>query len=61
MRHFWTAAIAIGLWASATALWLKPAKAQFEPSMSAYLKSMDDNLRALAKGGPGCSNTKICG
>jgi hypothetical protein len=58
MKHFWMALIAIGLWANAAALWIKPATAQFDATN--LLKNIDANVEALAHGGLGCHNTKIC-
>jgi hypothetical protein len=59
MRNFWIAAIAIGLWANAAALWLKPAQAQSDLATS-YLSSIDSNIQILIRGGAKCRNTKIC-
>ena len=57
-KQIWLAAIALGLWANAAALWLKPAVAQSDSSI--YLSSIDSNIQALVRGGRGCRNTKIC-
>lgn len=66
MKQFWMAAIAIGLWANAAALWLKPAVAQsdqasvFLQSIDSNISTIDDNISALVKGGLKCRNSKIC-
>jgi hypothetical protein len=55
MKQFWIAAIAIGLWANAAALWLKSAQAQSE----SYLQRIDQNIGMLVNGV--CINRKLCG
>ncbi len=57
-KQIWLAVIALGLWANAAALWLKPAQAQFDSTI--YLSNIDKNMQALVRGGTGCRNTKIC-
>ena len=57
MKQFWIATIAIGLWANAAALWLRPAQAQDATSI---LSSIDRNIKILIQGGSGCNNNKIC-
>jgi hypothetical protein len=58
VKQFWTAIIALGLWANAAALWLRPAQA--EDMATSYLKSIDSNIFILLHGGSQCRNTKIC-
>lgn len=58
MKQFWLAAIALGLWANAAALWLKPAQAQTDGVI--FLNSIDRNIQALVQGGIRCTNRKIC-
>jgi hypothetical protein len=52
------AAIALGLWANAAALWLKPAHAQEDSIL--FLRNIDSNIQALVRGGLGCTNRKVC-
>ena len=56
------AAIALGLWVNAAALWLRPAQ-DSDPilhSMNSNLGSIDNKLATLLRGGAGCRNNKIC-
>jgi len=50
--------IAAGLWANAIASYVRPAQAQTDYSL--YLGEIARDVRALANGGRGCRNTKIC-
>ena len=59
-------AIALGLWANALAAWTHPAKADAASSLNAadslvsYVSVIAHDVHALANGGSGCSNRKIC-
>ena len=62
MKQFWMAAIALGLWANAAALWLKPvhAKGGDEATQNLILNNISDNIRDLVQGGALCLNKKVC-
>jgi len=50
------AVIALGLWANASASWLRPAHAQTDTllrSIDTQLSSIDTNIRRLVRGGSG--------
>ena len=67
MNKILLAAIALGLWANAAATFVRPAHAEFETQDSSVLANIESDLqsiesavRALAIGGRGCRNKKIC-
>lgn len=67
MNKISLAGIALGLWANAAATYVRPAHAEFETRDSSILaniesdlQSIDSAVSALANGGRGCRNTKIC-
>ena len=59
---FLLALIAVGLWANATGQYLRPAQAFGEPTeiMAGDVKAIRAAIEALASGGVGCTNSKIC-
>jgi hypothetical protein len=59
MKHLWMAAIALGLWANAAALWLKPVHAK-EATELLILNNIAENIQALVQGGAICLNKKVC-
>lgn len=64
MNKILLALIAVGLWANALESWTRPARADNSES---YLSDIRDDVsqisadvNALANGGNGCRNTRIC-
>jgi hypothetical protein len=49
-------AIATGLWANALTTFIRPVQADSDT----YLSQIAHDMHALARGGAGCNNTKIC-
>jgi hypothetical protein len=49
-------AIAVGLWANAITNFVRPVRADTD----SYLAQIAADMHALAHGGRGCLNTKIC-
>ncbi len=56
MNKFVLLAIATGLWANAVTTLIRPSHADSD----SYLSRIAEDMLALATGGRGCKNTKIC-
>ncbi len=56
MNKFLLLAIASGLWANALSTFVRPVHADTQ----SYLEQIATATQALAQGGGGCNNTKIC-
>ena len=52
--------IAIGLWANVLAPWIKPSPARADMNTDNLLSAIATDIHAIARGGRGCTNLKIC-
>lgn len=60
MNRFLLAAIAVALWLNLLQGFVRPTHAQSSDEAVSYLSSIADDVHALAHGGSGCYNNKIC-